>query len=243
MKRRAAFSIVEVISIIVVIAILAMIVYFGYGSWQHNLANKTVQHDGFEASSSLETYRNSQNFYPSNLAGTGFAASNGVALKFMTNAQQTPFYQNLTPDQNAQLLLNSCNANMPITDGTTTYNTLCAFAGNNFHVKGQVSSNVVLQGPVIEQSDFTLTCGSVCNVAQAAIINIFQQQGGSWPVTIPKSQVALPNPIYIPIENTATDYCLEATSVAYGDIVFHTTPLQKQPVVGVCPDNPALHYP
>lgn len=243
MKRRAAFTVVELISIVVVVAILAMIMYFGYGSWQHNLADKTVQHDGSEASASLEMYRNSQNYYPSNLAGTGFAASNGVAMKLMTNAQQTPFYQNLSPDQNAQLLLNSCNANMPTTDGTTIYNTLCAFAGNNFHIKGQVSSNVLLQGPTIEQSEFALTCGTVCDVVEGNILSIFQQQGGTWPVTVPKNQVALPNPIYIPIENTATDYCLEATSINFGDIAYHTTPLQKTPVVGVCPNNPLLHYP
>lgn len=229
--------------ILVVVAILAVITYFGYGAWQHNLADKVVQHDSFGGSTSLESYRNSQNFYPSNLAGTGFAASSGVALKFMTNAQQAPFYQNLSPDENAQLLLNTCNAFMPTESGGTTYNTLCAFSGNNFHVKGEVSSNVLLEGPTIQQTDFVLTCGAVCDAAQAGILNMFQQQGGTWPVIVPKKQVPLPNPTYIPIDYTATKYCLEASAVNYSDITYHTTPLQKTPVIGPCPDDPSLHYP
>lgn len=242
-KKYLGFTLVELLTIVVVIALIATISYVTYNSWQRSLADKTVRHDGFSASSSLETYRNNKNFYPSNLAGTGFAATNGVALKFMTNASQTPYYESLELDQNAQLLLNSCNAYMPIASGETILNTVCEFAGNNFHVKGQVSSNIVLQGPEIARGDFILTCGPECDTVQANIIAIFEQQGGSWPITVPKKQVPLPEPTLIPIENTATKYCLEATSVAYTDIVYYTTPNQKTPIAGVCPEDPELRYP
>ena len=182
MKRHLAFTLVELFVIIVVIAILAAVSYMGYGSWQRSFADRAVQHDLLEASGGLERYKNSNNYYPSNLAGTGFAASPIVAMKFKTNSQQVPYYTSLTPDENAQLLLNSCNSYMPTVANGTTYNTACSFAGNNFHIQGTQSTNVLLQGPTIQQSEFVLTCGAVCDAAQASIVSVFGTQGGYWPV-------------------------------------------------------------
>ena len=176
MKRHLAFTLVELFVIIVVIAILAAVSYMGYGSWQRSFADRAVQHDLLEASGGLERYKNSNNYYPSNLAGTGFAASPIVAMKFKTNSQQVPYYTSLTPDENAQLLLNSCNSYMPTVANGTTYNTACSFAGNNFHIQGTQSTNVLLQGPTIQQSEFVLTCGAVCDAAQASIVSVFGTQ-------------------------------------------------------------------
>lgn len=241
--KRVGFTIVELAIIVVVIATLAAISIFGYGSWKRGAADKTVQHDLLEASNGLETYRNFQNFYPSNIAGTGFAASPSVALKLMTNSQQIPVYQSLTPDQNAQLLLNSCNAYMPVTDGVTTYNTACNFAGINLHISGTQSSNVLLHGPTLQLSDFNLTCGAACNLAENNILAIFSQQGGTWPITVANKQVALPEPVLIPVDKTATNYCLEGVSANYSDVVYHTTPQNKTPIAGACPLDASLHYP
>lgn len=243
MKRHLAFTLVELFVIIVVIAILAAVSYMGYGSWQRSFADRAVQHDLLEASGGLERYKNSNNYYPSNLAGTGFAASPVVAMKFKTNSQQVPYYTSLTPDENAQLLLNSCNSYMPTVANGTTYNTACSFAGNNFHIQGTQSTNVLLQGPTIQQSEFVLTCGAVCDAAQASIVSVFGTQGGYWPVVVPKKQVALPEPTYIPIENTGTKYCPEGVATNFGDIVYHTTSTDKTPVQGPCPADPDLHYP
>ncbi len=238
------FSVVELLIVVVVIGILSGISVVGYGSWQHGVADKSVQHDIMSATSSLLNYRNQQSYFPSNLAGTGFAASDTVALKLMTNVQKKIKYTGLSDDQNAQLLLNSCNAFMPTTDGSTTWNTVCEFAGNNFHIKGTQSSNVLLQGPLPNKGSFVLTCGSVCTAAQNNIITVFEAQGGTWPITIPKKQVPMPNPALVTKENTATDFCLEGRSTAYSDIVYHTTPQTSSTASsGPCPPNAALDYP
>lgn len=242
MKHRG-FTIVELIVIIVVISALALISYVGYGNVQHRIADDAVRNDLRQAASTLEGYKNFANNYPSNLAGTGFVPSQNVALSLYTNAPTTPTYSNLTSDQNAQLLLNSCNAYMPVTDGTTTYNTVCSFAGNNVHVSGTKTSNVVIQGPTVAQSSFVLTCGSVCTSAQNAIIAIFQAQGGTWPVNVPRNQVALPSPTGSTSTGPATAYCLSAHSSQFDDIAYYIKSPSTDTLIGNCPPDSNLHYP
>ena len=153
-----------------------------------------------------------------------------------------PVYQNLTADQNAQLLLNSCNGFMPVVSGGTTYNTACVYNGNNMHIKGQVTSNVILNGPTINQADFVLTCGASCSAAQNSIISTFIAQGGSFPITVPSKGSTLPAPTIVNAGN-ASRYCLEARSPAYSDIIYHAAPSSSSPEQGACPADAALHYP
>lgn len=241
MKSRG-FTIVELLIVIVVIGILAGIVTASYGAWQRRVAQDSVKSDVGLAAGSLKTYQNFKNSYPPNLAGTGFAGSSEVALKLSTNATQVPQYQNLTPAQNAQLFLNACNANMPITSGSTTYNTSCSFSGNNIHVKGQSSSNVVFDGPTVTEAEVALTCGSPCNTAVANIKAEFIAQGGTWPLTIPSQQVALPEPTLVS-SGPASKYCLEGISTKYPDIVYYVKSPSDQIIQGACPNDPDLHYP
>ena len=244
MKGRQGFTIVELIVVIAVISVLAAITIVSYGSWKHRTEDQAVRSDISQATSSLESYKNFNQDYPPNLAGTGFAASPTVALTLYTNAPQARTYENLTPDQNAQLFLNSCNANMPVTsaDGNTTYNTACSFAGINIHVNGTSGSNIVFHGPTINQSDFNLTCGNPCDTATQAIINVFLEQGGSFPISVPKNQVSLPDPT-VTTYGTATKYCLEGVSADYTDIAYHISSDQKTILSGTCPDDGSLHYP
>ena len=125
--------------------------------------------------------------YPANLADTDYLPPLTVATKLFTDAPQMPVYQNLTSEQNAQLFLNSCNGFMPIISGGQTFNTACIYNGNNVHIKGQVSSNIVIDGPSIAQADFALPCGSDCSAAQADIINTFLAKGGTFPIAVPKA--------------------------------------------------------
>ena len=236
------FTVVELLVVIVIISILFSIVVVSYGSWRHRTADKAVLSDLNQASSSLESYKNFHNDYPPNLAGTGFAASQEVAMTLWTNAPQARTYTDLTPDQNAQLFLNSCNANMPITDGSNTYNTACTFAGQNVHVSGTVASNVVIQGPSFSQDDFTLKCGSACDAARQTILDDFLSQGGTFPISVPKQQVALPDPV-LSTYGTATQYCLEAASAMFADIRYHVSRDQHTPQSGPCPSDSSLHYP
>lgn len=242
MQFRRGFTIIEIIVIVAVIAILATLVVLGYSGWKHHVELMSVQSDVTEGANSLEVYKNFKNSYPPNLAGANFAGSPYVALALWTNAPGVPSYTNLTPDQNAQLFLNACNAYMPITSGGTTYNTACTYAGINMHVSGQNSSNVVLHGPTINATDFTLTCGNACTTAQNTITAIFQQQGGTWPISVPKGSVALPAATSFSATGPATSYCLQGTSPDYSDIVYHISSggaLQSGP----CPNNGSLHYP
>lgn len=244
MKRtRAGFTVIEILIVIVVIGILAGIVILTYGLWQRRVADANVRSDVQQATSALKMYQNFSNDYPPNLGGVGFAPSNNVAMTLSTNAAQVRVYSGLTTSQNAQLFLNTCNSLMPITSGGTSYNTSCSFAGNNIHVAGTNSSNVVWQGPTIQQSNVTLTCGSSCSTATTSLINEFLAQGGTFPITVPNQNVLLPPYSSTQSTGPATRFCLQGTSVQYSDVVYHTTSENMSVVVGACPSDPALHYP
>jgi len=118
-----AFTLVEILTIVAVVGVLAGLVVVGFGSWQRSQATTVVKSDVKQAVSGLASYKNFKNNYPPNLAGTGFAASKDVALKLSTNAPSVGVYQGLSGDQNAQLFLNTCNANL----FTTPNNTACKF--------------------------------------------------------------------------------------------------------------------
>jgi len=241
-RSRAGFTLVEVMMIIAVIGILAAITIVAWNGWRHRVDDSSVQSDLKQATTGLASYQNFKNDYPPNLGGIDFAASPNVALKLSTNADQVRVYSGLSPSENAQLFLNTCNALMPITSGSTTYNTSCTFAGQNIHVKGTSSSNVVWQGPTINQSNVVLTCGSACNTATSTLISEFIAQGGTFPISVPKSTVSLPA-YNLMSDGPATRFCLEATSASSDGIVYHTSSENKAVTVGPCPSDPDLHYP
>lgn len=234
---------VEIIIVVTVLAIMFSILVVGYGTWQRSVAVSSVQSDVTQGAIGLRNFKNFNNGYPPNLAGMDYAGSPNVALALWTNAPGVPTYENLSTEENVQLLLFACNAYMPITDGGTTYNTACSLAGKNVHVSGQQSSNIVLKGPTVTLADFDLTCGPACDTARQNILNIFQQQGGTWPLAVSGETVALPPPTNFTATSNATKYCLQGTSPKYADIVFHVTNTDERIQAGPCPDDPELHYP
>lgn len=241
--RRFGFTIVELLVVIIVISILAVITMVGYGQWRHRTADTVVRNDMTHGAAALTNFRNFQNRYPPNMAGTNFAASQGAALTLYTDAPSIGVYSSLTPDQNAQLLLNVCNANL-----NGLYNTVCSFAGNGggakIHVAGTNSTNVQWPSP-ISQSTITGTMGSNGAAYQTAantIISQFLAQGGTFNVIIGStSGVALPPPTQTP-NGPATMYCLEGRSVDFSDIIYHVGSSDTSLQTGPCPNNPALHY-
>lgn len=239
----SGFTLVELIVIIVIIGILAAITVVGYNGVQHRAADSSTQKALSDAQKSVQLYRVDKGSYPPNLAGTEYIMPSNVAVVLFTNAPYIPVYENLTSDQNAQLFLNACNGQMPIRDGATTYNTGCLYNGGNTHIKGQVSSNIVIQGPTLEQSEFVLKCGSLCSTAQSAIIERFLQQGGTFPVKVPKASVSLPEASRLTAVGSATDYCLQSTSGNFLDIAYHMGRTDSTMQPGACPDTPALGYP
>lgn len=241
MKLRG-FTIVEILIVIVTIAILASIVMVSYTPFQIRSARAATQAEIEQARSKLELYNGLERDYPPNFAGIDYSAPTSVVMTLYTNAPQIRVFDTLTANQNAQLFLNSCNANMPVTSGNSTFNTSCAFAGNNIHIKGQVSANVVYLGPTIEEADVTLDCGSVCDTAIAKIISEFKAQGGYFPITVPKKQVSLPDTWTLTSYDKATKYCLEGRYTLYNDVVYHVISGSTIIVEGVCEDDPELHY-
>lgn len=236
------FTIVELVVVVSVLAITTAMVITAYAGIQHKSHDSVVKISLSSAQKVLQTYYVSTRYYPSNIADTEFTPPLTVPIAFYTDSPQTPVYQSLTSDQNAQLLLNSCNGFMPVTSEGTTYNNSCAFDGNNLHIKGTGSSNVVIQGPVIQQSDLVLTCGSACSLAQSSIISAFISQGGSFPITVPKKGATLPAPSMQATGN-ATRYCLEGRSSGFVDIIYHTVPSSSRVESGPCPTDATLHYP
>lgn len=244
--RRAVFfgfTIVETLIIVATLSIVVTIGIMGYGSWQRSVSGKAVRSDIQQAVSGLENYKNFKGSYPPNLAGTGFAASSYVAVTISTNAPSNGVYSNLTPDQNAQLFLNACNANM----FSTPNNTSCTFQGDKtatkVHVKGTDGTNAIWNSP-IAQSDLTLSCGSTqaqCDTALSNIISQFTAQGGTFPVIVPGNNVALPEPVLVP-NGPANRYCIEGRSSDYSDVIYHVLSDDKLIVAGICPNDPTLHY-
>lgn len=241
-RSRVGFTVVEIIIIIATIAILAAMTITGYAGWQRRVAVASVQSDLQNATSALDSYQSFSNDYPPNLGGVNYASSPNVALKLYTNAEQVRTYVNLSEAENAQLFINSCNALMSITSGSTTYNTSCSFAGQNIHIKGQESSNIVWQGPEVTQSDMVLSCGAPCDAAMAELLSTFAVQGGTFPIEVQNENVTLP-PYTVYSGGPATRFCLEGVSVAFGDVVYHTTDEGGRLIEGPCPEDPELHYP
>ena len=242
MKQRG-FTLVELLIVIVIIAILAGVALVSYTPFQLRSARAATQAEIKQARSKLELFNGLERDYPPNLAGIDYSAPNTVVMTLYTNAPDMRVFTDLTSDQNAQLFLNSCNANMPITSGGTTYNTSCAFAGNNIHVKGQVAANIVYLGPIVEEAEVVLDCGSACDIAHAKIISEFKAQGGYFPITVPKKQVTLPDTWELVSYGKATKYCLESRYALYNDVVYHTVSGSSDITEGPCADDPELHYP
>lgn len=241
--RRIGFTLSEVLVVVVILGIIAGLSLISYGTWQQKTAANVVKSDIQQAVSGLTTYRNFKNGCPPNMAGTGFAASSAVALTLFTNAPSVGVYQGLNGPENAQLFLNSCNANV----FTTPNNTACQFQGSGsgakIHVKGTVSSNAIWTSP-IQQSDLALSCGSqqaACNQALTAMIDQFTGQGGTFPVTVPSGTVPLPAPTQVP-NGLADRYCLEGRSANYPDISYHFLSQTDKFASGGCPADAALRY-
>lgn len=239
MHKRHGFTLVELLIVMVVISILATITLVTYGSWRHQTDDTVVRNDISQATSGLASYMNFHSNYPPNLAGIDFAASNGVALTLYTNAPSVGVYENLTPEQNSQLFLNSCNANL-----NGLYNTVCTFAGNGggakIHVKGTNATNTIWRSPVNE-ADVSLPYGPDYTAATIAIIAQFKAQGGGFPVIVSGTSTPLPTPTQKP-NGPASNFCLEGRSGNFTDIVYHAMPHGRKPTAGPCPANPDLHY-
>ena len=242
-RLRHGYTLVEIVIIIAVLAVLATILVVSYNDVQRRAADTQTRQTVADALKSLQLYYVVDKSYPSNIAGTEYAPPLTVAVALYTNASQTPVYDGLTPEQNAQLFLNSCNGFMPIADGATTYNNACVYNGNNIHVKGTISSNVVIDGPTFAQTDFVLTCGATCDAVQANIVAKFLEQGGAFPIAVPKDGSTLPAPASVIVGNSASDFCVEGRAANFADIIYHAVPTSLGIENGPCPPNPSFHYP
>lgn len=245
MYRRwgTAFTIVELLLVLTIIGMLALAVSTNYGSWQQQAASQSVKSDLLQAISSLQSHKNFKNSFPPNLAGTGFAGSPNVALTLQTNAPSVGVYENLSTAENAQLFLNTCNANI----FSTPNNTACSFQGNNngakIHVAGTQGTNAIWPSPISE-SGVTLSCGAnqtACDSALADMISQFTAQGGVFPIQVPNNSVSMPEPTLVP-NGPANRFCLEARSIDYPEIIYFVTSENQQIAVGQCPNDPSLHY-
>lgn len=239
--QNRGFTIVELIVIIVAVGVLAGIATVSYGSWQRHTAAAVVKSDVTSAIASLKTYRNSENSFPPNLAGTGFTASPDTALALYTDAPTVGVYENLVDDQNAQLLLNVCNA---VIFELSSTNTSCVFQGSGggakIHAKGTEGSNAIWPSP-IDEADIVLDCGPECDAVVAEIKAQFTTQGGTFPVIVSGQTASLPPPTLIP-NGTATRYCIEGRSGAHNDVTYHALSEKTTLVTGACPEDPELHY-
>lgn len=247
-RRIGGFSIVELLIVIVVIAILSAIGYVVYNGATKRSDDARVFVTAQQSTDALETYFVKNRDYPPNLAGVEYAGPSEVALVLYTNAPTIRKYLpgTLNSSQNAQLLLNACNDQMPVTSGGSTYSTGCKFSGQNFHIKGQAATNVVINGPEVTQAefiaDYQARCSNAsCTAARNTIIANFIAQGGAFPITVPPGNVAMPEISTVPTD-AATKYCIEARSVTYVDVVYHKTQTDTDVVKGECPDNPELKY-
>lgn len=240
-RHTSGFTIVELIIIIAIIGILAAIGIVSYSNWRRSIAHNAVQSDLQHARTGLDSYKNFKNSYPPNLAGTQFAASENVAIVLTTNAPSIGVYQNLTPDENTQLFLNACNANISDTPTNTACQAQGAGGGAKVHVKGTEAANTIWPSP-IALTDVKLNCGAICDSITQKIIEQFTAQGGTFPIVVDKSSTPLPEPTLVP-NGAATKYCLEGRSAQYPGIIYHSaTSSSGQIINGPCPEDPSLVY-
>lgn len=80
--RQRGFTIVELLVVIVVIAILAAVVIFGYGAWRNEIAAKNVKNDLGAASTAMESARNFNEGYPSDIPSS-FTTSDDVTVTYV----------------------------------------------------------------------------------------------------------------------------------------------------------------
>lgn len=250
MLKARGFTIVEIVVIIATLAILATIVIVSYGAWQTRTSTQAVKSDLQLATTALKSNLNFKDYYPPNLAGTDFAPSVRSAMVLYTNATGSWQYTGLDNDQNAQLFLNACNANLTSLPTVTS----CAFAGNKngakMHVKGTSGSNTIWDSAICQsmgqdpscESVPSLSCGTACTTGVASMMQDFIDQGGYFPVVINGNTVPLPDPSVTP-SNDATNFCLENRVADNPSIVFHTTPTQTIPVSGPCDTTGLTYYP
>lgn len=240
-RHSLGFTLVELIVVIAVIGILATVTSASYINWRRSTAASAVQSDMKQAIAGLESYRNFKKDYPPNLAGTDFSASEGVALKLSTNAPYIGTYTNLTPDQNAQLFLNSCNASIFATPNNTACQAQGTGGGAKIHVKGTSGANTIWPSP-IQEANVQLSCGAACTQAVQTMISQFKAQGGTFPIVVSKSSTPLPEPNNTP-NGSADRYCLEGRSADYPDVSYHAgSDTSTGLTSGPCPNDPTLQY-
>lgn len=240
-RHTSGFTIVELIVVIAIIGILAGITLVGYANWKRTTADSTVRSDMQQAVAGLESYRNFKKNYPPNLAGTNFAASDGVALTLSTNAPFVGSYANLSPDENTQLFLNSCNANIFATPNNTACQAQASGGGAKIHIKGTAGANTIWPSP-IQEASVQLSCGAACTQAVQSMISEFKAQGGTFPIVVSRTSTPLPEPNLTP-NGDANKYCLEGRSADYPDVSYHTASDASSGIAaGPCPNDPTLHY-
>ena len=241
----SGFTLVEILLVAAIVAILAALTVVSYIGVQHRSADSVTRSTVADALKTLQLYYVFNKNYPANIADTEYAPPQSVAVVLYTDASQTPVYPIANEDQNAQLFINTCSG---LTAKSTDINyTGCVYAGQNVHVSGTASANVVLHGPTIQQSGVDLQCASTvapssCSSIQSAIISTFLAQGGHFPVQVPKKSSTLPAPT-LATTGTATTFCVQGASGAYVDIMYHALPTSSAPEAGPCPDGLGLHYP
>ncbi|PID32971.1 hypothetical protein CR969_03245 [Candidatus Saccharibacteria bacterium] len=254
-RSQAGFTVVEMIIIIVVIAILATITMVSYNGVQNRADKARVISTARQVTDLLGTHGVKNGDFPPNLAGTGYAGPDNVALVLYTNAPQKRVYEDLSSDENAQLFLNTCNANMPIVaTADKNYNTVCYFhhfgslrwlyvrGGDGWSWFENFTVNYGGSSGRLDESDFKLKCGSACDIAVNKIKQEFIDQGGSWPVIVPYHNIALPEPT-LTTYGRASKFCLESRSTRSNDVIYHSTDAISDVATGPCPADPELHYP
>jgi type II secretory pathway pseudopilin PulG len=252
--RINGFTMVELIVIIVILGFLSTISVISYNSWQDRGAINAVKSDLQIASSSLESYMSFHSSYTRNMAGTGFISSSAVSIIPYTNATIAHVslpYTGLTPSQNVELFLYSCNS------AVQDISRSCALAGSGngakVHIPGTVTTNTLWPGPICYSSasggcgtTLTADCDGVPSSNCQSTIDSFLAQGGTFPIDLSAGRANLPTqPSEEAVDDTVpiTRYCLEGRAVRNAELVYHIANDDSQGIQsGACPTDASLKY-
>lgn len=231
-SAQAGFTLIEIGLVVSVMAILLTVSYVGYNGIVDKAVASSARNDLDSVKKNMEiSFAKNGGKYP-NFIPDDVKPSDGITLRLVESKP----YTSLTPPQNAQLLVSTCDqlitegygSGVNIWGSPAHYITDCQIHGGGFQVTGWhtfpgttsigdmaltnwYTTHVTPQAGFPDKLDVHLAFAAELERRHSSL-------GGDFPATTTSGTAVLPTPNagYVP-----TEYCVEASHVSHTDIIWH----------------------